>query len=320
MGKMNEEERSTHVPFFAIHALAAFFQSLSHRQALKLGSGMGDLLRILLTSKSRLTRTNLEQAFPELAGTEEIRNLEREVFRHFGKVGAEFLRFPVLSDEWMREHVSVDGLHHMNDLLKQGRGVLAFSAHFGNWELALKRIALETPTPIHVVIRRIKDTNVHSFIKTYRERYGKAVSILQDHGAVSILKILRKNGIIVGVLDQNSSVTEGVFSPFFGRPASTYSSLSRIAIKYGIPLLPVFDARVSAENHHVRLGPPLAIPDLPESDAIQHLTDQATARIEEAVRQYPEQWIWMHNRWKTVAPKDRSSFPSTVLNSLAKND
>lgn len=305
-----EHESSTHIPFFVLHLLASFFQNLSHKQALTVGSRMGDFLRILLTSKSRLTRTNLEKAFPELAGTEEIKRLEREIFRHFGKVGAEFLRFPVLSDDWIREHVSVEGLHYMNDLLGQGRGVLAFSAHFGNWELALKRLALEVPTQVHVVIRRIKDTNVHCFIKSYRERYGKAVSILQDHSAISVLKILKKNGIVVGVLDQNSSVDEGVFSPFFGRPAATYSSLSRISLKYGIPLLPVFDARISEENHHVKLGPPLLIPDLPEPDAIQQLTDQATARIEENVRKYPEQWIWMHNRWKTVPPIPfSSSFP-----------
>lgn len=304
---MDTEERGIRIPFFLLNGLASFFQRLSHENALKLGSRIGDLLRVVMKSKVELTRTNLEKAFPELVGTEEIRSLEREIFRHFGKVGAEFMRFPVLSDDWIRQHVSVAGLHYMNDLLGQGRGVLAYSAHFGNWELAIKRLALEVPTQIHVVIRRIKDTNVHSFIKTYRERYGGAISILQDHSAVSILKILKKNGIIVGVLDQNSSVDEGVFSPFFGRPAATYTSLSRISLKYGIPLLPVFDARVSEESHHVTLGPTLEIPDLPESDAIQHLTDQATARIEEAVREHPEQWIWMHNRWKTVPPENRTS-------------
>ncbi|MHB1934103.1 MAG: lysophospholipid acyltransferase family protein [Leptospirillum sp.] len=302
---MDTEKSGIRIPFFLLNALAAFFQHLSHKNALTLGSGIGDFLRVVTKSKVEITRTNLAKAFPELAGTEEIRKLEREIFRHFGKVGAEFMRFPVLDDDWIRQHVSVTGLRYLKELLGRGRGVLAYSAHFGNWELAIKRLALEVPSQIHVVIRRIRDPNVHSFIKTYRERYGGAVSILQDNGALSILKILRKNGIVVTVLDQNASVDEGVFSPFFGRPAATYTSVARIAVKLGIPLLPVFDARTSDIGHRVTLGPPIPLPAGTEPEAVRILTDQATARIEENIREHPEQWIWMHNRWKTVPQMGR---------------
>lgn len=304
---MSREERRTHVPIFLLRGISAWFQSMRHERALEIGAWIGDFLRVIMTSKAALTRRNLEQAFPELAGTKEIEKLEREIFRHFGKVGAEFMRFPVLSEDWIKNHVTVEGFQYVNELLEKGRGVLAFSAHYGNWEMALKRIALESPSRIHVVIRRIKDQNVHSFIEDYREHYGGAISILQDHGAISILKILKRNGIVVTVLDQNSSVEEGVFSPFFGRPAATYSSIARMAMKLDIPLLPVFDARVSDVDHHVRIGPPISLPELPEPEAIQSLTNRATSLIEQEIRNHPEQWIWMHNRWKTVPPDNRFS-------------
>lgn len=302
---MREEDRGTHLPQGFLGMFARLFQVMSHDQAMALGRILGDMIRILDKRKTLLARENLEQAFPELRGAGSPDRLLREIYRHFGQVGAEFLRFPVMNEEWLREHVRVSGLDHVFSLLKEGRGILAFSAHFGNWELAIKRLSLEIPEQIHVVIRRIKDPNVHAFIRDYRERFGGAVSILQDRGAGPMIRILKKNGIVVTVLDQNAGVDEGVFTPYFGRPAATYTSVARLSYKLGIPLLPVFDARVSRTDHHVQLGPPMMLPDLPEEEAVQQLTNQCTAKIESMVRQYPEQWIWMHNRWKTRPPEVR---------------
>lgn len=302
---MREEDRGTHLPYGLLGILARLFQVMPHDQAMAMGRTLGDMIRILDKRKTLLARKNLEQAYPELRGTAKADRLLREIYRHFGQVGAEFLRFPVMKEDWLREHVRVSGIDHVFSLLKEGRGVLAFSAHFGNWELAIKRLSLEIPEQIHVVIRRIKDPNVHAFIRDYRERFGGAVSILQDRGAGAMIRILKKNGIVVTVLDQNAGVDEGVFTPYFGRPAATYTSVARLSYKLGIPLLPVFDARISRTDHHVELGPPMMFPDLPEEEAVQQLTNLCTAKIESMVRQYPEQWIWMHNRWKTRPPEVR---------------
>ena len=119
-----------------------------------------------------------------------------------------------------------------------------------------------------------------------------------------MIRILKKNGIIVTVLDQNAGVDEGVFSPFFGRPAATYTSVARLSFRLGTHLLPVFDTRISSTDHHVHLGLPLPVLELPEEEAVRQLTDLCTFRIESMVRQYPEQWIWMHNRWKTRPPDE----------------
>lgn len=295
----NKDSDGTHIPRIVLNLVAKTFQSLPHQRALMLGRGAGDLIRRILPRKVDLARKNLENAYPELRGTSDLDRMIRDVFQHFGMMGAEFLRFPVMDESWLREHVQVSGLEHVFTLLEQGKGVLAFSAHFGNWELAIKRLALDIPVQIHVVIRRIKDPNVHRFIEEYRERFGGAVSILQDQGPLPIFRLLKKNGIVVTVLDQNAGKEEGVFTPFFGRPACTYASVARIAIRQNIALLPVFDARVDEENHHVKLGPLLPRPDIGEEKAVQALTTACTATIERMVREHPAQWIWMHNRWKT---------------------
>ena len=167
----NRNSDGTHIPRFLLNLVAKTFQILPHRKALALGRGTGDVIRRILPKKAELARRNLEMAYPDLAGTPELEQRVQDVFRHFGMMGAEFLRFPVLTEAWLREHVQVSGLEHVFSLLEQGKGVLAFSAHFGNWELAIKRLALDIPVQIHVVIRRIKDPNVHRFIEEYRERY-----------------------------------------------------------------------------------------------------------------------------------------------------
>lgn len=300
---MTTEEKGTQIPPSLLRICAKLFQVLPHDRAMSFGRSLGDLIRILAKKKTDLARENLEQAFPEFRGTAEADRLIRDIYRHFGQVGAEFLRFPVLEENWLKNHVQVSGLEHVISLLKEGKGVLAFSAHFGNWELAIKRLSLDIPEQIHVVIRRIKDPNVHEFIRDYREKYGGALSILQDKGAGAMLRILKKNGIVVTVLDQNAALDEGVFSPFFGRPAATYTSVARLAFRLGTPLLPVFDTRISSTDHHIHLGPPLPVPDMPEEEAVRQLTDLCTFQIESMVRHYPEQWIWMHNRWKTRPPE-----------------
>ena len=310
---MKRHRIRTRIPFCVMKALAMLFQKLGHRQALFLGEKVGDFFRIILKSKTIRMRENLEMAYPVFKGTPMIRRLERDVFRHYGKLGAEFLRFPVLSEEWLKNHVELEGVDHVQNMLEQGNGVLSFIAHFGNWELISKRLSLDLDTPIHVVTRKIRDPNIDAFIRAHRARYGKALSIsAEEEGIRAILKALKKNEIVVMALDQSTGPPEGIFSPFFGRLAGTHPGAARIAMKLRLPLLPAFDARVSSTDHRVSLGPPLCFSDCPDAglpipSKIQWLTDRCTALIEERIREYPEQWIWMHNRWKSHLPEAGSS-------------
>ncbi len=301
---MNLSRTKTMIPYCVMNALSRFFQKISHRQAIFLGEKFGDLFRVVLKSKVARMEKNLEMAFPELKGTLELRRVGRDVFRHYGKLGAEFLRFPVLSEKWLRDHVALEGVEYVRTLLMQGNGILSFIAHFGNWELISKRLSLDFATPIHVVTRKIRDPKVDAFIRDFRARHGGALSISsEDDGIRPILKSLRKNEIVVMALDQSAAPPEGIPSPFFGRLAGTNPNVARIALMRGIPLLPAFIARVSRTDHTVRFGPPICFSDCPDvslsgPSQVQWMTDRCTGIIEEKIREYPEQWIWMHNRWK----------------------
>ncbi len=301
---MSRSRFKTSIPFCFLKTLSRAFQILSHSQALFLGERVGDLLRILLRGKCTRIRQNLEAAYPSDQGTPAIRHIESRIFRHFGMLGAEFLRFPVLSEEWLRKHVTIEGLDLVRELLGKGQGVLAFISHFGNWEMISKRLALDVATPIHVVTRKIRDPKVDRFIREHRAMHGGARSIsAEGDGIRPILSALRRNEIVVMAQDQSAAPPEGIFSPFYGRLAGTHPAAARIALKLGIPLLPAFNARISREAHQVRFGPSLCFKECPDplyssNQKIQWMVDRENALIETRIREFPDQWIWMHNRWK----------------------
>ncbi len=296
--------RKTRIPFWLLRAVAFYFQRVGHRAAMSSGVALGDLCRLLLRSKRRRVCSNLEKAFPHRAGTVFLKWTEVEVFRHFGRMGAEFLRFPVLDERWLREHVFLENLDLVRECLSEGRGVLAFIAHFGNWELISKRLALEIDVPCHVVTRRIRDPNVDAFIRKHRAAYGGALSLSsEDDGIRSILRALARNEIVVLAVDQSAGPPEGLPVPFFGRLAGTHAGAARIALRHNRPLLPAFSCRLPCGSHRVRFGPLLDVASdssLPEEERVVRLTSRLTALVEERIREHPEQWIWMHNRWKGI--------------------
>lgn len=297
--------RKTRIPSCLLRAVGLLFETAGHRLALRLGATIGDVFRLLVPSKVRRVRANLEMAYPALRGTEALRRTEVEVFRHFGRMGAEFFRFPVLSDRWIREHVQIEDLSIVRSCLSQGRGVLAFIAHFGNWELISKRLALDIDVPCHVVTRRIRDPKIDAYIRDHRFRYGKATSISSEEGGIRpILRALARNEIVVLAVDQSAAPPEGVPVPFFGRMAGTHTGAARIALRQSLPLLPAFACRLPCGGHRIRFGPLLDFSGaggLSDAEKIEWMTGRMTALAEERIREHPEQWIWMHNRWK-MAP------------------
>jgi KDO2-lipid IV(A) lauroyltransferase len=287
----------------ALSVTRSFFCFIPEKVALFLGARIGDLLRLLLRTKVRIMRENL--ALSDLSSGKEGtgRELGRKVFRHFGVLGVEFLRLPVLADDMVRRRVTIEGLSRFNEAYARGKGVILLSGHIGNWEMSLRRIDLEAPGKVHPVIRRIKNPVVHKFVDEHRRRYGKGESILADLGVRPLVKALSKGDVLVVLLDQNAGVGEGEFVPFFGRPACTYSSLAKLSLFLGIPVLPASSHRRPDGTHHATIHPPIfPVSDLSQEEGIRILTALYTKAIEEMIRPHPEQWIWMHRRWKTRPP------------------
>jgi len=271
--------------------------------AIFLGERTGDLLRILLPGKARILRENLSRSDLALFSKEEERRFEKRVFRHFGRLGAEFLRLPTLSDLEVSSRVRVEGLPDLLSEFAKGRGVLLLTGHIGNWEIALRRLSLEAPGRFHPLIRRIKSPAVNDFVDRHRRDFGKGASILADLGPKPLIRALRSGDVLIVLLDQNAGVDEGVFVPFLGRSAATYTSLARLSLLTDLPVLPSACHRDPDGNFRIRILPPI-LPD-PGSDAeeaVSRMTFRYSQALDAFVREHPEQWIWMHRRWKTRPP------------------
>jgi KDO2-lipid IV(A) lauroyltransferase len=190
--------------------------------------------------------------------------------------------------------VEICGESHLAAAAARGRGVLLLTAHYGNWELLAASRAL-TAHELSVVIRPLDHPVLDRVVARFRERTGVEL-ITRHRGLREILDALRRGRLVGILLDQNVSRGQGVFVPFFGVPASTSKSLAVISLRTGAPVVPAFIRRRPDGRHRIEIG--AALPPPPDGDVVAY-TASFNRAIEEAIRQAPEQWFWLHRRWKT---------------------
>lgn len=182
-------------------------------------------------------------------------------------------------------------------MAQHGRAILV-TAHLGNWEyLALSHRL--TPYRLSTLARPLDSSGLEHVLRTLRERAGVAV-IDKRRALRPMLRALGEGRLVAVLLDQNASRHEGVFVPFFGRLASTSKGLALVALRSGAPVLPVFILRESGGRHRVRVSAPLPVPAMSDRDlAVEDLTARCTRAVEAAIRESPDQWLWIHRRWRT---------------------
>jgi Kdo2-lipid IVA lauroyltransferase/acyltransferase len=262
------------------------------------GGGVGTVAYRL---QGRLRKTglrNLEVAFPEKSDAERGRILRR-LYRNLGWLLAEFCQMPKYTPQNTRLFLRYEGLEKYLAARERGKGVLIVTGHLGAWELSSYYHSL-MGYPMSIVIRRLDNAKVDRLVNEIRCLHGNRV-LHKDDFARGLLGAMR-HGETVGILmDTNMTPPQGVFVPYFGRLACTASGLARVALKTGAAVLPGFMVWEEAERKYVlRFGEeiPLTVTDDDEADALAN-TAKFTAVIEEYVRRYPEQWLWVHRRWKT---------------------
>ncbi len=249
--------------------------------------------------KERLRmRRNLKQAFGDSFPDSEADRIGKNVFIHLGKTAADVFQFPRYHQRHLEKLVILnDGIDKMNQALALGKGVLGISGHLGNWEL-LAAYFLSSGYPGAVVGRRIYYEPFNRVLVALRKSVN-VETIYRDGGLRRILKVLQGNGIVGMVVDQDVEKLDGVFVSFFGKPAWTPAAPVKISIATGAPILPMFVIR---EGNRYRLYIEDAIcPEKTDNgeEAVQAMTQRWSDVVEKYVRRYPEQWVWMHDRWKT---------------------
>jgi KDO2-lipid IV(A) lauroyltransferase len=223
------------------------------------------------------------------------------MYRHLGMNVVEFLRLLGGCFDEIDRLVSVSGEEHAREALSRGKGALALVSHVGNWEyLALSMARRFHPTGI--IIKDIKKSDLNDYLVESREAQG--INIFLRRGAYrACVRGLRENMFIGFVLDQNMRATEGAFVDFFGRDACTTLGLAHMAARSQCPIVPIFIERQPGGRHKVTVQPLLEPPASRDLEELEAATQLYTSIIEEAVRKNPEQWTWIHRRWRTTRPE-----------------
>jgi KDO2-lipid IV(A) lauroyltransferase len=258
---------------------------------------MGDLAFVVLANRRRMAMANLEQAFPEMASADR-RRVCRGSFQHLGLMCVELCAAMTATPERILAGITLVGLEHLKDAMAKHGRALVLTAHLGNWELLALAHRL-TGVPTTVVMRPLDATWLDAMAERLRRRSG--IELVDKRNALRpVLGALNRGRMVALLLDQNASRREGIFVSFFGRPASTSKSLAVLAVRTRTPVVPIFIYRERLGEHRVEIHPSFNVEATGDSEqAVAELTQRCAATIEAAVTVAPDQWLWVHNRWRT---------------------
>lgn len=296
-------ELQTAIEYALARCLISGIGLLPRPAALALGLTMGRLAYLVPGNLRRTGDRNLKLAFPELTDRERRRIL-RGCFASLGRLLAEFSQFPRATPEKLRQLIEYDqvGLAHLRDAERKGRGVIFLTGHIGAWELlSFGWSGLEYP--ISFLVRPLDNDRVEELIEGIRSRFGNR-AIDKKSAARQSLRVLREGGTLGILSDLNTQPHEGVFVPFFGTLACTTAGIATLALKTDalvIPTCAIWDPE--RKRYFFHGDPPVELVRTgdPRRD-VEINTARFTAAVEHMIRLYPDQWLWIHKRWKTRPP------------------
>ncbi len=277
-----------------VHALGVLPRSVARA----IGAQIGRLAYSLIPRLRHVGQRNLKLAYTEASQAQRDTILRGE-YRNIGWLLAEFCQMPRYTRDNTRAFLRYEGLEHFLAAERRGLGVLIVTGHLGAWELSSFYHSL-MGHPMSMVIRRLDNPHVDRLVNRIRCLHGNQV-LHKDDFARGLLAAMRAGRSVGILMDTNMTPPQGVFVPFFGVEACTASGLARVALKTGAAVLPGFLLWHADEKKYVlTFGPEIPLPATGDAENdIRMLTAQATAAIEHYIRAYPEQWLWVHRRWKT---------------------
>ncbi len=275
-----------------------FMKFINYDFLVKIGGFLGYLFFAISKKDKSLILENLKTAFPD-KNKNELLTLKNHIGKNLGKSLFEFLAFNNLSYEKFSQlfEVNDSDLKRLDDALKQNRGVLLLTAHFGNWELFGAYLA-SRGYPINVIAKKIYDSRLNDILVNIRAKKG-VKTLLRSESTRDMIKMLKNNETLAILIDQDTKV-DGCFVDFFDKKAYTPTGAAVLARKYNSIVLPLFIRRTKNNRHILEIDEAieLTISENYEDDIIKN-TQKFTEKIEEKIKQFPEQWIWIHKRWNT---------------------
>lgn len=264
--------------------------------AVRLGGLLGRIAFDLLRIRRRVTVANLRTHIDREPTGRDAVTLGRSAYVNFGRAIAEFARLPCIDLPYIRSHIRLEGLIHLDRALEEGKGAVLVTGHFGSWELMGRALArLGYPLAFLVGVQR--NRLVQDLMNRLRAECG--IPVIEPTSILETTRVLRDNRFIAMLSDQDAG-RHGVFVDFLGEPASTHPGAARLALLTGSPVITGFIIRTGVARHRIVIEPPVHIDrSMGREESVLRVTQAYTASIEAYVRRHPDHWLWAHRRWKT---------------------
>jgi len=297
--KKNPFKKKTDMLIYAAITIIVRLAALFPRQMIvKLAVPMGKLWWGLDRRHRRIALNNIRRAYTATYNERQVYAVARATFVQLVRVALELPSLFRLNKSNLDSYVTFEGLENVAKARKAGKGVLAFTAHLGNWELMALAVTLKSEGNSHILVRPLDFEPVDRVLSQLRKRTG---NILLDkiRSARSIGKLLQKKEAVSILMDQNASWYDGVYVPFFGLTACTNKGLALFASRYDAEVLPVFNIRMPDGRYKIMIDAPVKLvrSENISRDIIAN-TAQFNRIIEKHIRMAPDNWMWVHRRWR----------------------
>lgn len=283
--------------FLIFQIFKAPLSVLSRKLCLSLGQTLGLIFYYLDKRHRLIALSNLKIAFGAESPSSELKRIARNSFMHFGKTLMDIIKFPRLGEEQRNALIKVEGEENLLKALRERKGALLFTAHYGSWEIA--PFFVSKKGKLSVIARPLDNKLLEKELLKLRASVGAKV-IYKHQATKKILQSLRAKEMVAFLIDQNVQRHQAVFVDFFGKKAATTPSLAAFFLKTRSPLVPVFCYPTSSHPYHIKIFSPLKITTGGNyGQDVLKITQICTKIIEAQIRMNPDYWLWFHNRWRT---------------------
>jgi KDO2-lipid IV(A) lauroyltransferase len=284
--------------YLVLRAFSILANLLPEDFALWLGRQLGNVTYYLDLDHRKVAFQNLRTAFGQEKSASEIRGITKRTFQNLGMMAVEFFRIPSMDMETFKRRVKMEGLAEALALLEKKKGALLLIGHFGNWEM-MGLMSKVIGNPIIVLAKPMKKNQwVDRFITQIRSASGLEV-ISTVNASRKVIRALSQNRVVGILIDQRAKRSEGIWADFFGRKAPTTPGLAVLAMKTGAPVLPVFMIRNGFQKHRLIVKEPLELIHTGDiKKDVEANTQLFNHTLESMIREYPDQWFWVHRRWE----------------------
>ena len=271
-------------------------QNMSFERADRFGVGLGNFAHAILTSRKRIAADNLRRAMKDSLSEDDITRIVRLVFQNIGRTMVEFSRLNKITHDVAREFITSDCSQYLKEAYDHGKGGIVVTGHFGNWELGGAWITAQD-YPVDYLVGAQHNVKIDNMFIEFRKQLNVGIIPLRT-SIRAIFKSLKANRFVCLVSDQHAS-SGGVAVEFFGRKAATPKGPAMFAVKANSPILPFMCRRINYNHHEILGAPPIYPPNSGDvENDVKEMTTRYTKFFEDCIRQYPDQWMWTHRRWK----------------------